>query len=47
MKKNKAESKASSKKSLGFKTRVVAEARVRSGCSKSITRTCGISYRGG
>lgn len=47
MKESKIENKASVKKSLGIKTRVIAEARVRAGCSKSITRTCGMNYRGG
>ena len=35
------------RKTLGIKTRVVTEARVRSGCTKSSTSLCGIGYRGG
>lgn len=35
------------KKALAIKTRVVTEARVRSGCTKSSTSLCGIGYRGG
>jgi len=34
-------------KKLGIQRRVRTEARIRSGCSKSITRTCGVTYRGG
>jgi hypothetical protein len=43
----KADGAASKQKTLGIKTRVVTEARVRSGCSKSTTTSCGIGYRGG
>lgn len=43
----KADGAASKQKTLGIKTRVVTEARVRSGCTKSLTSHCGIGYRGG
>jgi hypothetical protein len=39
--------KASSTEVLGLRDLVMTEARVRSGCSKNSTSSCGVNYRSG